>query len=265
MIFICCLLFLFFLSSAEAEVYFMLPNNLEIENVNKGIKTKTKNRYTNADQIENQYKGKLKYKPSNNMIKNDRKGRYYTSVGYLINRKITIDEINNKSDDTIYSGENSSKFKDSFSAEAGLYFTNSFALGIEFYELKNSSVKFDDIKVEMTNQVYMLNAFFENNYSKIVPFFGAGIGIARNKFSENFGLSSIYYANKDKGGVIPVYQFYIGTDYMYDERSMIFIKYKYFNTIKDIKLTRTYRNTTSEYLISLDDKSSFIIGFKYLW
>ena len=249
-------------SIVNAEIYFMLPNEIEVEDVNKNIKFKTKNRYTKAEQIQNQYKGKLKYKPSNSMIKNDRKGRYYTSVSYLINKSL-FEEIEDDTNKIIYQANKNNEFKDSFSAEFGLYFRDNMSVGIEYFFLSNKSVKFNNINIKMEGQAYFVNLSLENNYSKIIPFFGIGAGVIKNDFKEEFTYT--YETNEVDGNIIPAYQIFAGLEFMYNDKIILYGKYKYMDFFEDIELERTYINTTSTYKLKLDAKENIIIGFKYLW
>lgn len=253
-------------SIVNAEIYFMLPNEIEVEDVNKNIKFKTKNRYTKAEQIQNQYKGKLKYKPSNSMIKNDRKGRYYTSVSYLINKSL-FEEIEDDTNKIIYQANKNNEFKDSFSAEFGLYFRDNMSVGIEYFFLSNKSVKFNNINIKMEGQAYFVNLSLENNYSKIIPFFGVGAGLIKNTFKESFENDSFasFYSNGVKGSVIPAYQIFGGIEYMYSDKIIVFAKFKYMDLINDIELNRRYQEIETNYLLKLDTKSNIALGFKYLW
>lgn len=253
--------FIFFSLNANAALYFMLPDELEVEDVNKNIKVKTKNRYNSADEIENQYKGKLKYKPSNSMVENDREGRYYTSASFSIN-KGTISKITNN--DVEYDIEEKNGFKNSISAEFGYYFKNSARIGIEYFEILNNNIGFNDISVELNGKAYFLTLAIENNYSKIIPFFGIGIGAVKNDFNEEFS-SLTFYNNYVEGNIVPTYQIFGGIEYSYSDNILIFTRYKYFDFIKDIELTRNYQNTTTNYLLKLESNSSISIGFKYLW
>lgn len=246
-------LFLFITTSAKAEIYFMLPDEIDIQDVNKDISTKTKYRYSRTRQIQNQYKGKLKYKPSDSMIKNDRKSRFYTAVGYLINNssfEYALDKYNN----TKYQLQGRKKFKNNFSAEIGVYFKDNASLAIEYFELRNSSLKFNTLDEELTMQSYFLNLTFESNYSSIVPFFGVGLGAIKNNFEST--------NEKSKGNIVPAYQVFAGLEFVYKKEWIIYAKYKYFDLFSNIEL----KKTSTKYSFEFDDGGSgIIIGFKYLW
>lgn len=255
------IIFLFTSSIVKADVYF-IPPDIEFEDVNKNIEVKAKNRYNKIEQIENQYKGKLKYKPSNTMIREDRKGRYYTSVGYLINNSI-FEEVEDEKNDIKYKIDKKNNFKDTFSAELGLYFRDNISLSIEYFLLSNKSIRFNNVKTKLESQAYFINLNIENNYSKIIPFFGLGAGVIKNDFKEEFIYT--YETNEVDGNIIPAYQIFAGLEFMYNDRIILYGKYKYMDFFEDVELERTYINTTSIYKLKLDVKENIIIGFKYLW
>ena len=196
------------------------------------------------------------------MIREDRRGRYYTNVGYLIN-KSTFEEVKNEKNNTKYKVDKKNDFKDTFSAELGLYFRNNISLSIEYFLLSNKSIRFNNIKTKLESQAYFINLNIENNYSKIIPFFGLGAGVIKNDFEEKFKYT--YDANDVDGNIIPAYQIFAGLEFMYNDRIILYGKYKYMDFFEDIELERTYINTTSTYKLKLDAKENIIIGFKYLW
>lgn len=256
-----CIIFLFISPNTMADVYF-IPPDVEFEDVNKNMEIKTRNRYNKFEQIENQYKGKLKYKPSNNMIREDRKGRYFTSVGYLINKSV-FEEVEDETNNIKHKVNKKNEFKDTFSAEFGLYFRDNMSLSIEYFLLSNKSIRFSDIKAKLEGQSYFINLNIENNYSKIIPFFGLGAGVIKNDFKEEFIYT--YETNEVDGNIIPAYQIFAGLEFMYNDKIILYGKYKYMDFFKDIELERTYINTAHIYKLKLDAKDNIIIGFKYLW
>lgn len=244
-----------------ADVYF-IPPDVELEEINKNMEIKTKNRYNKVEQIENQYKGKLKYKPSNTMIREDRKGRYYTAVGYLINNSV-FEKVKDEKNNVKYKIDKANDFKNTFSAELGLYFRNNISLFIEYFLLSNKSIKFDNVKAKMESQAYFINLSIENNYSRVIPFFGLGAGVIKNDFEEEFTYT--YATNKVDGNIIPAYQIFAGLEFMYSDKIILYGKYKYMDFFEDVELERTYINATNTYKLKLDTKENIVIGFKYLW
>ena len=119
LIFILCYLFMYFFSIALfAETILMLPEEIELKEVNKNTNKKLVNRYKNEDQIKNQYKGKLKYKPDNDGINMYRDGKFYTTVYFLL-EGFKLNKIGNNEIKSI-SGN-------SYSVTLGYYFSNNFA------------------------------------------------------------------------------------------------------------------------------------------
>ena len=268
------LFFLFFTFEAMAEVYFNVPNGMELQEMNKGTR-KTINRYKNEEQIENQYKGKLKYKPSDSMYQNDRKGRYFTSVFYMINNNsfATATDINSD-----YVGEfnKNNDFDGTIAAEIGRYISNSIYLSFEYFEYAGKESSFSymnnnylyNLNIDHNGQAYMFNIGFENNYSRLIPFFGAGIGAFRSTFDEisSSAIAGLLTTYEIKDNLIPTYQLFAGFDFLLSDDMYVTLRYKYFNFLKDIRLKRIYGNTTYRYDLELEkNNSSFMIGFKYIW
>ena len=242
--------------------------------MNKGMR-KTINRYKNEKQIENQYKGKLKYKPSDSLYKNDRKGRYFTSAFFMLNNNSfsTATDI-----DINYVGNfnKNNNFDNSIAAEIGRYFSNSVYLSFEYFEYAGGRSAFDymngsynyNLDIEHNGQAYLFNIGFENNYSRLIPFFGAGIGAFRNTFEElnTNVITGLFMSHEIKDNIIPIYQFFVGFDFLINDDMFLTFKYKYFDFMKDIKLKRIYGSTTNRYNLELEkNKSSFMFGFKYIW
>lgn len=268
------LFFLLFSCNAMADVYFTIPYEMELEEMNKGMK-KTKNRYSSEKQIENQYKGKLKYKPSDSLYKNDRNGRYFTSVYFLVNDNgfITANDKVNGVANTFWK---KGGVQNSFSAEIGRYFSNSIFLSFEYFEYAVGNAAFDymdgnyndTLEFEHNGQVYVFNFGIENNYSRLIPFFGAGIGAFRSTFHEmnTSTIVGLIYNTEISDNLVPMYQFFAGFDFLISDDMYITAKYKYFALTKDIRLKRVWGSSTYRYDLELEkNNSSFMIGFKYIW
>ena len=268
------LFFLLISCKSKADVYFTIPEEMELQEMNKGIK-KTINRYKSEKQIENQYKGKLKYKPSDSMYKNDRKGRYFTSVFFMLNNNSfsTATDVNN---DYVGNFGKNNNFDNSIAAEIGRYFSNSVYISFEYFEYAGGKSSFEymnssysyDLSIDHNGQAYLFNIGFENNYSRIIPFFGVGIGAFRSTFEEvnTSTISGLFTTYEIKDNIIPVYQFFAGFDFLLNDDMFLTFKYKYFNFTKDIRLKRIYGSTTNRYDLELEkNNSSFMFGFKYIW
>lgn len=279
---------LFFLSNINisySEVFFVLPDKMSTTDVNKGMKKKTMNRNENVMyQMNNQYKGKLKYRPTNNMVKNFRKGRYYTSVYYshtdLEISKITSNRIEYEDSDK------ERKFNDYFGAAFGVYLRNSIGAEIEYFEYKKdittTITNYKDNFFEFAGQNYFLNFFVESNYSKIIPFLGVGGGILRgnikNAFSSGYFPELILesYSNVieredklKKPKLIPVFQFFAGFEFALTDDLTFFARYKYYSLKKDIITKRIIKEDNlkleQNFNFTFKGKSFINIGFKYLW
>ncbi len=275
------LFFLFSINGTFAEVYFVLPDNMSTTEINKGMTKKTMNRNENVMyQMNNQYKGKLKYRPTSNMIKDFRKGRYYTSVYYshtdIEISKITSDKIEYEDSDK------KRKFNDYFGASFGLYLKNSMGAEIEYFEYKKDiTTKASECKdnfFEFAAQNYFINFFVESNYSKLIPFLGIGGGILRGNIKSafisgrfpEFDFAIIEENSKlKKPKLIPIFQFFAGFEFAITDELMFFAKYKYYSLKKDITTKRTVERNDikSEQNLNFNfNRNGFInIGFKYLW
>jgi hypothetical protein len=269
------LFILFFLNFTilKAEVIFILPEDVKMQNVNENMTKKIMNRDSSVQkQIENQYKGKLKYKPTNNSISNYRKGRFYSSV-YFTTTKMYTSNINN------YRITNE-KFKDSIAGVTGVYFRNNFSIEFEYFDFINNVSSGDEIfeyllnselnnNIELKMKNYFLNFTLENNYSRIIPFFGIGIGAVNIgtksvfQVDDTYGVGSIRF----KGNIIAVYQAFIGFEFAVTSNSIISVRYKIYNLMKENYL-RAYsdiENRFQDYKIEFKENSIINIGFKYLW
>lgn len=269
------LFLLVFINSSFADVYFNVPDGIELEEMNKNM-PKMLNRYNTVQQIENQYKGKLKYKPSDNLFKYDRKGRYFSSVFFMINNNSfkTAEDLDNIG--TKYNF-NKNGFGNTFSAELGRYFLDSLFLSIEYFEYNGGDkLAFSyksggytyDLSLSHKSRNYFFNIGLENNYSKIIPVFGAGIGIVANdleKINSGFIVGLIDNTTIESK-MLPAYQFFGGLDIVVGDNSFLVLRYKYFNTIGDFEIDVKDGYSTLRYKLELEkNNSSIMIGFKYLW
>ena len=268
------LFFFILLNSAFADIYFNVPDSIELQEMNKDM-PKTLNRYNKFEQIENQYKGKLKYKPSNNLYRYDRKGRYFTSVFFMLNDNSfkTAEDLSSKA---IYNfGKNS--VKNTISAEIGRYFLDNLFLSIEYFEYnggdnlsfsyRNGNYDYD-LDLEHKSRNYFLNIGLENNYSRVIPFFGGGIGVIAIDFTKlNSNVIVGLIDNTEvKTKMLPAYQFFAGLDIVLSDNSFLVFKYKYFSTIGDLEISVNNGSSDLKYKLELENNNtSIMIGFKYLW
>ncbi len=278
------LFFLFNINISSAEVFFVLPDKMSTIEVNKGMTKKTMNRNENVIyQMNNQYKGKLKYRPTNNMVKNFRKGRYYTSVYYshtdLEVKKLESDRI--EYEEKVKSG----KFKDYYGASFGLYLRNSIGVEFEYFEycddIKVNTAKYDlPNYFEFDAKNFFINFFVESNYSKIIPSLGVGGGLLRGDIKsalffgtfpefgpENYNKYEQIKLKRKK--LIPIFQFFAGFEFALTDDLTFFARYKYYSLKKDVKMIAVIKNDYKKAEQNLDftfKGNSFInIGFKYLW
>lgn len=285
------LLFLFNINTSFANVFYMLPDGMNTKNINSSMKKKTMNRNENVMyQMNNQYKGKLKYRSPSNMIKSFREKRYYTSAYYLHSdmeiAKLTSNRIK-------YSNEDEkNKFKDYYGAAFGYYLRNSIGVEVEYFELYRKSASYTDdfiIKFlgvdfpnifELSNQNFFLNFFVESNYAKLIPFLGVGAGAVKSKFKsglisgyfpdlieENEGFISHKTTLKSK--IIPVFQFFAGFEFAINENLTFFAKYKYYSLKKNLVTERIVevnkKRAKQDYTFTLEGNSFINVGFKFLW
>ena len=268
------LFFFILLNGAFADIYFNVPDGIELQEMNKNM-PKTLNRYNKFEQIENQYKGKLKYKPSNNLYRYDRKSRTFTSVFFMLNDNSfkTAEDLSNKA---VYNF-NRNSLKNTISAEIGRYFFDNLFLSIEYFEYnggdnlsfsyKNGTYSYD-MDLEHKSRNYFLNIGLENNYSRVIPFFGGGIGVVANdleKLNSNI-IVGLVDDTKIETKMLPAYQFFAGLDIVLGDNSFLVFKYKYFNVIGDFEIDVKNGSSSTKYKLELENNNtSIMIGFKYLW
>lgn len=237
-------------SALFAKTVLFLPEEIELEDVNKNTNKKLVNRYKNEDQIKNQYKGKLKYKPDNDGLNMYRDGRFYTSIYFLpkLTLKGTIDD----------SGIDNYKSNNSYSVSVGYYFNNNIAMEIDYSELAYSVSNLNlggilnGFKMHFKN--YFLNVLVESNYSRFIPFASMGFGIIQSDFNES-NVANI------KGHIAAAYQFIGGFEIAFTDSLLLSFRYKFFKNVNKIKL----RYGDSSHNINLKGADSFNIGFKYVW
>lgn len=235
-------------SSLFSKTILVLPEKIELEEVNKNTNKKLVNKYKNEDQLENQYKGKLKYKPDNDGLNMYRSSRFYTSVyflpkGFLLEK---IDDFNINSKSNI-----------SYSVVAGYYFTNNIALEIDYSELiySVSNINIDNLtKFKMHSRNYILDITAESNYSRFIPFISLGLGIMQSTFSES-NIENI------KNNITMAYQIVGGFEIAFTDSFLISLRYKFLQPVKGIKLQ--YNNDSHR--IKFKKIGDFTVGLKYVW
>lgn len=245
LIFILCYLFMYFFSIALfAETILMLPEEIELKEVNKNTNKKLVNRYKNEDQIKNQYKGKLKYKPDNDGINMYRDGKFYTTVYFLL-EGFKLNKIGNNEIKSI-SGN-------SYSVTLGYYFANNFAAEVEYFELVHEIsdthiVGLNNFKMQSRN--YTLGIMAESNYSRFVPFIYLGLGFAQYT-----------YTNDIKNNFNFLFQLAGGFEIVLTDSLLISFKCKFYQPIIGMKIKYNDNN----YDLKFAKEGNFSIGLKYIW
>lgn len=233
-----------------AKTILFLPEDIELEDVNKNTSKKLVNRYRNEDQIKNQYKGKLKYKPDNDSLNMYREGRFYTSIYFL--PKLTLNGTIDNSDINNYKSSNS------YSVDVGYYFTNNIAMEVDYSELiySISNLNLEDTlnEFKMHFKNYFLNVLVESNYSRFIPFISLGFGFIQSSFDES-NIAGI------ESHIVAAYQFIGGFEIAFTDSLLLSFRYKLFKNINKIKLR--YGNISHD--INLKKADSFNIGLKYVW
>lgn len=231
-----------------AKTILVLPEEIELEEINKNKSKKLVNRYKNEDQIKNQYKGKLKYKPNSSGLNMYRDGRFYTSV-YFLPKGFSLGNIDKKSINY--------KSNISYSVNAGYYFTNNIAAEVDYSELIHD-VSYINIgsltKFKMHSRNYILDILIESNYSRFIPFISVGLGVIQS----NFGDSNI---ENIKNYIAAAYQIVGGFEIAFTDSLLVSFKYKFFQNINRIKL----RYNDNSHDINFGKTGNFIVGLKYIW
>jgi hypothetical protein len=93
----------------------------------------------------------------------------------------------------------------------------------------------------------------EINEAKLVPFFGAGIGVTRNNFKDYSTANNPVI----KEVVWPMYQIIVGIEFDLAEQLLFGIRCKLHGTFKDLKIN-------NDYVIKYDTQYSIGLGFKYI-
>lgn len=279
-LFIFILCFSLLINNASASVIFTLPTDIEVEEVNKNMRKKTMNRNFNVeDQMNHQYKGKLKYKPLKNERKASKKGHFYTSA-YFLNTNIEVDKIEDKTTKNTFEMK-SGDFKDTYGAEVGIYFKDNMGLSFEYFDysddIKTKQNFFIDSrytahnKVELHVRNYFLNYFIESNYSRIIPFLGFGVGVVVSDFdnsqlNKNFiGFNTGGYTTDLKKDWTVGYHIFAGIEFSFNESCFIFVRYKYYDIKDKISMEVVNRDNKNAYNFLLEGNSFINLGFKYLW
>ena len=237
--------------SLFAKTILFLPEDIELEDVNKNTSKKLVNRYKNEDQIKNQYKGKLKYKPDNDGLNMYREGRFYTSI-YFLPKTLLNGTIDN-------AGISDYKPNNSYSVSVGYYFNNNITMEVDYseltYNISNLALGngLNNFKTHFKN--YFLNVLAESNYSRFIPFISLGFGILQSDFDESNIVTNI------KSHVATAYQFVGGFEIAITDSLLLSFRYKFLKNINKIKL----RYENNSYDINFGRVESFNIGLKYLW
>lgn len=252
-----------------AKIYFSIPNNIQLKEVNPNINNKSKTIYKSIDEIPEQYKGKLTYKPDNDGIDNYRKNRFFTSVDFFKD-KLTISKFNN-SDEDIKNIKDISNYSFPFNINIGFYLTNN--IGLEFdYSMLNKSMTFKETfkeidKLHFDQSLYFFNIFFESNYFILIPFFGFGIAFINNNTVQGFFGTETKEIKEIKLNYNLGYNLFAGFDFCLSKNWCLVFEYKYLASIDTafLKLDK-FLNKKDATSIKFDFKNHiFSIGIKFIW
>ncbi|MDR3078555.1 MAG: porin family protein [Rickettsiales bacterium] len=249
----------FWSRQATADVILTLPDGLETRQLNEDRPRKLMNVYRNTDQIANQYRGELKYRPDSNGVVYYRKGRYYVSA-YFFLKNFSLEKIENNGN-----GESkikTGKQKNSYSATFGYYFTRSFSMEFEYFDYSDSlgaptlvgQQSVDSGIAETKN--YILNFMVEVNQSRIIPFFAAGFGIAKSNF-RHVGTSLEDLDLNIDSEFTPLYQFMAGFEFALTDQLLLGVRYRLYDSFVDLK-------SKDGYIFKYSPRNNFNIGFRYV-
>ncbi|MDR0571760.1 MAG: hypothetical protein LBG48_02805 [Rickettsiales bacterium] len=258
----------------EAKLYYYRPSeNIILEDVNPTISKKIKTRYGNANEINNQYKGKLIYLPTTvNNLRSFRKKRFYSSIyvadtAPVISSGYRYDAVDGKTDLAISNIEASEV---TFVIDAGFYNYDAMALEIEYISTKytiNLAETINDSSSQSINGIildtyaYFLNMLFESNYSSMIPFFGVGIGIISHNINTFFN-NGVGTLSNFSVSASPAYNIFAGVEFALNNDFLFTVRYK---TIVSLDAKIIQRNTKTD-KIGFSFRNNFIsAGIKYIW
>jgi hypothetical protein len=240
---------------AASDLFFSLPEGIRAERLNENRPRKIVNTYKNTGQIENQYRGELKYKPSNNGITNYREGRFYVNF-FFSHKNFSPNGIeNNGKVSKIKVG----KLENSFSAAFGYYINSSMGLEFEYFDYSDFISAIDppiwygvvDGRVNVEN--YILNFLLEINNSEIIPLFGAGIGFVKSNFKQEVEVGDFEIRGRDS----LMFQFIVGFEFVLNEQMLFCFRYRSSDVLG-------YIGKKNDPLFKYNKISNINIGFKYI-
>ena len=290
------LLISFFGCFANADVIYNFSGKKSLVDVNPNIKQKTQTQYKAGDKIKNQYKGKLKYRP-NVSTTNYRDGRVY--VNFYANIHSLKYSGSFKYNNIEYNRSeyiNKVKTQNSFDIDViiGYYITQNLLFEIEYsnyeystflnnnkylYFAGKSTTNYRVNKLNNNFTIYGLNFLVENNYSKVIPFFGIGLGYMKNGYTDSFyvsprGEETVREESDIRFKEKFIYTLMTGIDINITEKVLLSFRYKHINSLNsniDIrnklrKLLRKKKKIDNSDTLDFNfNINSFAIGVKYLW
>lgn len=260
------------LNIVNARTIYNVPQKLNLQEVNPTVKHKIQTRYSTEEEIANQYKGKLKYKPDNNAIENYKLNRVYVTIHGSSNQfKLREYKLNGaKLNDNIF---NIDTEKVGINVGVGYYFTNAFAIEFEYLNMNNyfklkspnyitNSNGGEIDKYDMSTYGYFVNLSVESNYAKLVPIIGAGIGYINASF-ESFKRNGVSTNEKiDVEGKL-AYNYFIGAEYQLLDSLFVSVKYKVVETLGDNFIKKESDDADTANMQFSTRLLEF--GIKYLW
>ncbi|MDR2778620.1 MAG: hypothetical protein LBB13_03965 [Rickettsiales bacterium] len=244
-------------NTANASVIIVLPDGLETREINGDKYRKLRNRYSDVGQINNQYKGELVYRPDNNGVITYRDGRFYVSACFSA-KKFSVKEIEDSNG--IISTVDPDKYRFSYFGSFGYYFNRSMAVEFEYFDYIDSLAAiapniFNNIgEFSINTKNYMANFLMEINETKLVPFFGVGLGLANSSYSGYNKANNPVIVGK----IEPLYQIILGIEFAVTQELLFDIRGKLHRTFSDQKING------GEYKIRYNNRYSFGLGFKYI-
>jgi hypothetical protein len=256
--------YVFFLKSAKADVVLTLPDNLKVQELNKDRSKKFVNRYIDVNQVENQYRGELQYKPDNSEVSLINQGNIYISL-YFSGGKSNWYSLLDAQKNTF--SLRTQKLDSFFTFMVGYYFNHSLSLGFEYYDhsneilLEDSTLLSDIHSSIFLSKNYLANLSLEFNYNRLIPFFTVSLGVMQNTFKSSPLDSKISFADS----FYPLVQWGAGVEFYLEEFILLTLRYRvpYIFYLSSRAVQINLHN--SNYTLKSKPGFGIDVGIKFIW
>ena len=272
-LYFCFIFFLIIISSnlvfAKKKIYRELPEDMELQPINKDIKNKIINsEIIDSGLIENQYKGKLKKRKKSEIAT-----LYGKKYLFYINGGANIFISGNNSSSTFFPNTDKSifeKIQPIWNVSAGFGLTEGFKVEVEYAQSTTGNIM--DYKINAVydkiskNKLhfYMINFIFDDfKYEgNVFPYIGFGGGLLHNNYTiqtKEDGLLLDKVVETSFHSIRPAVQAMLGINFILHEKFNLTLYYKYFNAF-DFEFMNNpleFKKITSNHSINLNFRFIF--------